>query len=195
MIPTVFIASMETALNTYLSLDPIALKKCRDLSGKKIKVTIENLKITLYIFPQAKGFQLATTYAGEADTEISGTPFGLFKASLTDTEAMQDIHITGDVELGQRFHRLLREIDIDWEEHLATFTGDIIAHQIGSFARATKHWCKKSSQSMQANLSEFLHEEIRLLPPSEELNDFYHNVNELRNDIERLEQRINFIKD
>ncbi|MCK1850929.1 YihY/virulence factor BrkB family protein, partial [Legionella pneumophila] len=27
------------------------------------------------------------------------------------------------------------EIDIDWEGHLAHFTGDVVAHQIGSFVR------------------------------------------------------------
>ena len=43
--------------------------------------------------------------------------------------------MTGDVELGQQVKTLFDEIDIDWEGHLARFTGDVVAFQVGSLFR------------------------------------------------------------
>lgn len=188
--PTIVTASLETAINTYLGMDPHTLNKCRDLAGKVVKVEIGGMGLTLFVLPKAGGIQLLQHYEGIPDAVISGSPFALFKASLTDTEAMQDISITGDVELGQRFHRLLRDMDIDWEEHISKITGDVIAHQLGNIARAAKRFCANTRDSMQANISEFLHEEARHLPPREELEDFYSDVSQTRNDVDRIAQRI-----
>ncbi len=189
------IASLETLLNTYLGMDPLTIEKCRDLTGKVVKIELSGLGLTLFVIPKGDGVQLLQHYAGIPDAVITGSPFTLFKASLTDTKAMQDLNITGDVELGQRFHLLLREIDIDWEEHLSKITGDVIAHQLGNFARGAKQFCANTRKSMQANISEYLHEESRHLPPREELEDFYSDVSQIRNDVERIVRRMEKLKD
>ena len=60
--------------------------------------------------------------------------FKFLPASKARSLFNDKIRISGDIELGQ-LKKLFDEMDIDWEGHLAHFTGDVVAHQIGSLVR------------------------------------------------------------
>jgi len=86
---------------------------------------------------------------------------------------------------------LFDEIDIDWEGHLAHFTGDVVAHQIGSLVREGQAFKERITSSLRRNVTEYLQEEVRLCPPSEELRDFFNDVDDLSLRSERLTAHIN----
>jgi ubiquinone biosynthesis accessory factor UbiJ len=44
---------------------------------------------------------------------------------------------------------------------------------------------------MQLNMTEFLQEELRVVPSKNELDDFFNDVDELRLSVERLQAHIN----
>jgi ubiquinone biosynthesis protein UbiJ len=100
------------------------------------------------------------------------------------------VAISGDTELGHNFGKLLGGLDIDWEEQLSRLTGDLLAHRIGNLARGAARWGKDALEALRQDLPEYLQEEVRLLPGRYEVEEFLTEVDRLRDDLERLEQRV-----
>lgn len=189
-------ATLEKTLNRYLRLDPHTMERMADLSGKVVLIELPDWKLKFYLMPTESGVRLLNHYEGTVDTIIRGTPIALFrlsKTSGTDSKLFSEISITGDVELGQQFRELLHNIDIDWEEQISKFTGDVIGHQIGNMARRFKQWGKETRSSLQQNLTEYLQEEVQLLPPRQEVEDFFSDVKALQHDLARLEATLQHI--
>ncbi len=186
-------AAMETAVNTYLQMDPEALEQFAVFNEKVIAIELEGTGIKLYCLPNKQGITIMSQYQGDADTLISGRPVSMAKlALLNDTQVMfeGEVKISGDVELGQKFKKALENIDIDWEEHLSRVTGDVIAHKTGSAIREMASWWRNNKKHAQTNSREYLQQEVDVLPMSEEVEHLYHGIETLRDDTARIEARI-----
>lgn len=193
-LPQLLIASVETAFNRYLSLDPEALPRLADMEGKIIAIEIKGLNECLYLFPGDDGIMVLSDFDGDADTTLSGTPLALAKLSLSEDAAAVlfsgDVTISGDTRLGHRFKKILAQVDIDWEEQLSKVVGDIAAHQVGNALRGFGQWFDRSKHSMELDAGEYLQEESRLLPARAEIERFIHQVDELRESVDRLQARM-----
>ncbi len=189
-----FTAMLEKALNTAVSLDPETLQRLEAFAGKVIAIELQGFNLTFYLLPAADGFTLLNRYAGEADTTLSGTPLGLAEMALGPDAGRVlfsgEVTIRGDVELGQKFKRLLDDLDIDWEEQLSHLTGDIAAHKLGDLIRATGAWGQQAIGVLGRNTAEYLQQESRDLPTAEEVAAFNQEVDTLRDDVARLDARI-----
>lgn len=186
---------IQTLLNQYISLDPESEKRLTALNGKV--VTIELNMLTGLIFQlhfTAAGIKLKSSDFNKADTVIKGTPISLLHLSLSPDNRKkffaEDVSIEGNIDLGQQVIALFDELEIDWEEYLSRWVGDVPAHNIGRFANKMKKFSKKIRETMLQNINEYTHEEIHLFPPPEELQDFFHDVDILRMDVDRLAARI-----
>jgi ubiquinone biosynthesis protein UbiJ len=189
---------LESLLNQYLSLDPEIAIKLSSLHGKVIAIELSGTGATLFFIPDQNGrLQLLSQFEGDADCTISGTPLNLLRNTLTDSTDSTftgDILIQGNSSLAQEFTQTLKRIDVDWEEQLSRLTGDIIAHQAGTTFRNSSSWVKRNLNSSGLNLQEYLQEELRLLPGELELDNFYRDVDTLREDMDRLSARIQRLK-
>jgi ubiquinone biosynthesis protein UbiJ len=139
---------------------------------------------------------LHSDYGGEADTTIISSPLGLIRLSFLPASKVRSlfndqIKITGDTELGQQVKKLFDELDIDWEGHLAQFTGDVVAYQLGSLFRKGREIKDHAGASLRQNISEYLQEELRFFPPREEIDDFFMDIDEMSLSVERLTARVN----
>lgn len=197
--PVWLLAAVETAVNTWLDMDPEGAAALAELEGRVIGIELRGLDLRFYLLPalgKQAACQVLGRFAGEADAWISGAPLSLLKLGLASGEAARqtlfagDVEIRGDIELGQRFQRLLQRIDIDWEEHLSRLASDVVAHQLGNLARGALRWAGRAGEGLRRDVSEYLREEARLVPVEEEMEDFLDGVDALRSDVERLEQRI-----
>lgn len=101
-----------------------------------------------------------------------------------------DIEVSGDTMLAARLQKLLRELDIDWEDQLAPVMGNLASHQSARAMRGAREWSEKSREQMQETLREYLQEELRILPDHEEAEAFGDRVDELRLRIDRLAARL-----
>lgn len=138
-------------------------------------------------------------YEGKPDTIIHSSPLGLIRLSFLPASKARSlfndkIRLSGDVELGQAVKNLFDELDIDWEGHLAHFTGDVVAHQVGSLFRQGLAFKKQLQESLHLNMSDYLHEELRAFPSREEINDFFNDIDQLALDVERLQAHVNQLK-
>ncbi len=193
-LPQLFIASIETAFNRYLALDPEAFTRLANMEGKIIAIEIKGLNESLYLFPGDDGIMVLSDFDGDADTTLSGTPLALAKLSLSEDAAAVlfsgDVTITGDTRLGHQFKKILAQVNIDWEEQLSRVVGDITAHQIGNALRGFGQWFDRSKHAMELDVGEYLQEESRLLPAKAEIDRFIHQVDELRESVDRLQARV-----
>ena len=82
-------------------------------------------------------------------------------------------------------------INPDIEEELSHFVGDIMANNIVTVSKKTGDWLNNTTDILQKNIKEYLQEEIKLMHSKYEFNVFSKEVSKIRDDIERLEKKIN----
>ena len=193
LLPQAGLAVLEKAMNAALAMDPETLARLGRLEGKVVAVELKGLGVTLFLLPGAEGFRLMGHFEGEPDTTLSGSPLALLRLNRGKPgEGLftGEVKIHGDVELGQRVQRILGGLDIDWEEHLSHLTGDVVAHQVGNLVRGVARWGERAAAGFGRNLTDFLQEERRDLPPRWELEEFLNGVDTLRSDVDRIEARV-----
>lgn len=198
MIKEYTLSALQKALNHALSLDESVSGKIEKLEGKVFEIIISPLNVFFFIIFLDKNIKLAAESAKKADVTIHSSPIGLIRLSILPASKSRSlfndkIKISGDVELGQQLKKIFDELEIDWEGHLAQFTGDVVAHQIGSIFRSGRDFTQKVKNSLQRNVTEYLQEEIRETPSLEEVEDFYKEVDDLTLRMERLAAHINKI--
>ncbi|MBK1707668.1 ubiquinone biosynthesis accessory factor UbiJ [Marichromatium gracile] len=193
-IPDALLAVIEQALNRYIALDPEGQAGFAALEGRIIAIEVKGFGTRVTVLPGQRGLQLFGLYDAEPDCLIHGTPLGLARMGMAERKAAQlisgEVEIEGDTALAQSFSQALAHLDVDWEEQLARVLGDPFAHQLGNRARAAADWRERASETMNANLREYLQEERRLLPTRYEVEAFLEQVDILRDDVERLAARI-----
>ena len=189
--------ALETSINHALKQDPATLEKFASIQGKVIAFEMTDLDLTLYIFPHNEGVQVKYLYEGNADTTLQGNTLAFVNMSFGDaTESFfsGDVRIKGEIELGQRFKRILDKLDLDWEEWLSGYTGDLVAFKAGSLIRSFGSWGKDALKTLELDAREYIQDEGQLSPHSAELEEFTNNISQLRNDTARLEARVSRIQ-
>ena len=187
-------ATLEQLLNQAIRLDPETPRRLAPMHGRVIEIQLTGLAISLYLIPEPNGIQLLSQFEGEPDCTLRGSPLDLTRMRGTRESADQlfsgNVEISGDHRLAQQFGDFLSRLDLDWEEQLSKFTGDLLAHEIGTSARSLFGWAGGQTRTFQQNLQEYLQEELRLTPSRLEIEPFLQDVDRLRDDVERLEARI-----
>ncbi len=193
-IPDALLAVVEQALNRYIELDPEGAAGFAALEGRIIGIELKGFGTRVTIIPSAQRLQLFGGYDAPPDCLIRGTPLGLARMGMAERKETQvikgEVEIEGDTTLAQAFNRALAGLDVDWEEQLARVIGDPFAHQVGTRVRAAARWGQKTSESLTADLQEYLQEEARLLPTRYEIEAFLAQVDILRDDVERAEAHV-----
>ncbi len=146
------------------------------------------------MLPGETGIQILTEFEGEADTTLRGSPLSLFKMGLVSNTASLllkgEVEITGDTRLGHQFKNVFNQMDIDWSEPLAEIVGDGLTFQLQQTGRKWTTWSQDTVSSFSNSVSEYLQEESRDVITETELNIFNDAVDQLRNDVDRLQQKI-----
>ncbi len=185
------LSGVEQSINSLLKMDPAARNRLARHHGRVIALHLRGLELTLYFVPGHDGLlQLLGSIEGEPDCTLSGSPLDLLRSGDKETGAGQlfagHVSITGDTGLAHTFGATLANLDIDWEEQLSRFTGDLVAHQVGRGTRGLASYLAQSKQTLESNLAEYLTEEARLLPHPYEVEEFLDEVDRLKDDTERL---------
>jgi ubiquinone biosynthesis protein UbiJ len=193
-IKPLIIATLESAINHYLSLDDNVSTMLAPLAGKVVAITITPFNETIYLCPTVDSIQCLDYLPQPADTHLTGSlvAFGLMGLSGKPMNALFSGEVTmeGDTNTGRKFQELFDKLDINLEGKLARFTGETVAYNLAEFFRAGKNWSKESLETFKLNATEFLQDETQDLPAKPEAELFYAEVDKLRTDFDRLESRI-----
>jgi ubiquinone biosynthesis protein UbiJ len=183
----------QTLGNRVLRLDPETLKRLGEFDGKLICLRFvrpELPPLELFLWPSEAGFRIETRCDTVPDVTIAASSVVFARLALKRGIASGEMQISGNMELGQKFQRILGQIDIDWEEELAHVTGDVIAHQVGNALRAAQRFGEHAYRTLTQDAAEYLQEEARLLARRERVEQFLSDVDRLRSDVERLAKRL-----
>lgn len=190
---------LEQFANRILRLDRESLQRLGEFEGKVIAIALVRTAGTapdFYLFPSAEGLRLVSNYDGVAHVTLRGDLPTLLRVlidgakSTPELIATRALEIEGDVDLGRRFQRFLEGLDIDWEEQTAGALGDVVAHKLGNVVRGMRSWRRNATQTLSADIAEYLQEESRLLTPARRVEAFLEAVDVLRADVDRLEVRL-----
>ena len=162
------------------------------LEGRSLSLVADGTPFAFTMHVRAGRIDLVEG-AGAADAELSGTPLALLSLAGANGERSLragSVRISGDAEVAQKLRELLRHVQPDAEEELSRVIGDVAAHQVAGFARGLFDWGRRASDTMSTSVAEYLQEEGRDVPTRTELDEFLRDVDTLRNDVDRLEARL-----
>jgi ubiquinone biosynthesis accessory factor UbiJ len=185
--------SCQRLLNRSIQDSAVARRELERLDGESLRIEIDGLALRLIV--SARDGELAMSLGDGANASAALTAGPLELARLAGPGAIGRIGagnatLTGRLEVAEGFAEVFRLVDPDFEEELSRWVGDIAAHRIGSAARGLAAWVRRAVRAVEADLSEYLHEEGRLLPRSAETAEWSEGVDRLRDAVERAEQRL-----
>ena len=185
---------LDQIIRLLLDLDPDGREKLAGLKGKSFCLEVTAPQATLYLTPTDHGLKLASQRDSEPDVTLTGPLSAFIRLARPDSQSnlSADVQISmqGDAEAGQAFGKVLSQLDIDWEEGLSRLVGDIPARKTGNVLRDLNDWATESVELSRTNAAEYLQEEKRLLVTHLAHERFCNDVNDLRADVDRIEQRI-----
>ena len=185
---------LERLIDGALDLDPETRSALAGLSGKVVDVELSgagSLRVRidderLHIGPRDD--------AADADVTIRGAPLSLLRFAFAgDREAQilsEEVSLRGDIALATRLQQIAGRLDIDFEEAFARHLGDAPAHELVRAMRGFGGWLSGTGSALLEDASEYLRHETALTPRRVEVDRFVNDVDDLRDDAERLEARV-----
>lgn len=176
-------------------MDPDAYKYAEPLRGKFIAVFVTGIDLALEIEIADHGVRVTPGSRGEADLTLRGSPADYLTAVAKGggKGAIRDgsIEIEGDADTAAALDALVKNLTVDWEEWIAKWFGDGIARQAGNSGRVITQWVAEAGRSAAWMVGEYLREEKKFTPDERRIERFLVAVDQLRNDVDRLEHRLN----
>ncbi len=185
-------------LNRNISESTPARELCTKLSGTTVAVRVRDTALAAYFVVQDDALNVVASSSEEPDVVITGSIITLARmAGQSGEAAIRDgsLDLTGDAETANQFQQLLSFAKPDVEEELSGIIGDVAAHRLGEIARGVGRWGRGARSTMGANIREYLQEESRDAPSRYEVDKFTADVSALRDDVDRVEARLNRLRD
>jgi len=185
----------EIGGNRLLSMDDQVIEHCCELQGKCVEIHIVDVDLRLFCHPGSWGIRLSLdSPAKPVDATISGRTLALLSLALQEdkisTSIQEGVSINGNAAVAQQMQKIFSELDLDWEETLSHYSGDILAHRIHQQARSAVDWLRQSVHSWAQTSSEYLREESHMSPTQVEFERFQQQVTTLKQDVERTEIKL-----
>lgn len=195
-------ATIETAINQVLLLDPDSAARLQPLNGKRLTVFLDNTPVTLTLVFSQRIDVLAETrdftqVVAELDaqsccvkTSLDQLPALQQSSKLTSLIQEGKLFVEGELNVAQQVSQLFQGLDIDWEEHLSRYTGDVVAHNIFASVRSVNQSLGRLFDNAKAGLANALTEEKDIAVPAIAVAHFSDQVSDLRDDAERFAARL-----
>ncbi len=194
------IGALQRAVAGALALDPTLRVRLNELDGRAVALTLAKPAIRLLARVHSGELRFALAEPSDvADLSVSTDLSSLLQmglARLTGAKpnlGVGKIHISGDAELARQVQHITEKFDPDWDAPIVAALGDVIGFQVARGARKVVSFAKSSLQSFADAGSEYLREESRDVISAAELDGFYDDVDQLRDQVARAEQRISVL--
>lgn len=188
-------ATIENVLNRGLPRSPRAQQLCAELAGRRIAIEAPAMARLLV---ESTGNSLRVSRGAlPADAEVIGGPLSLLAlgGSATGTPLSRgEVEVRGDAQLAQKFQELARLLRPDPEEALSVYIGDVAAHRLGRLARGALDWTRHAAATVLQDVGEYFSHERGDLVSREEGEQFLRGVDALREDVDRLDARLELLQ-
>jgi len=192
--PRAAVAAAEALVNRLLSLDPDRGAGLQRLAGRVIELRFSVPPLRVFVLPEAGRIRLLSGHDGPVDVTLSGSAIAFARLARAGADpsrfSAQGVTLEGNTDVAQDLKHLLDQLDLDWEEWLSGYVGDVAAHAIGNLARSMAAFGREAAGTLGRDAAEYLQEESRILAARHRVESFLHEVDVLRADLDRLEQRV-----
>ncbi|MGH8710539.1 MAG: ubiquinone biosynthesis accessory factor UbiJ [Burkholderiales bacterium] len=178
----------DAALNHLLRGESWAREQLKPFAGKTAHFLVPPFSLLLTV---TSGGEVAKA-AGDAapDAKFILTPPLLLRLIGRDEAAYKQVEITGDSEFAGAIAYVAKNLRWDVAEDLSRIFGDIVAQRMVSTTESFSTWGKQTFDSLSRSFSEYWTEERPLIAKSTHVKQFIAEVDALRDDVERLEKRL-----
>lgn len=194
LISSFVISLAEGFVSQVARLDDTFVARSLVLQDKRLAVhlTSFNLKMTL-CFTSA-GIRILGGFQEDADCRVS-TSLDVLKqlqdpSQITPLIRSGQLALEGDIHIAQQFASLLKETDINWEEHLSRFFGDGMSHRIVTTAHKVLDSFIAGIKTTERVVTEFVQDEAQLSPHPIEAQTFSDDVSALSARVDKLAARM-----
>ena len=191
------LALIEQAVAGAVRSDPRAERRLQALAGRTVEVDVEGTGVRLLVTVTLDGLRLGAADGTPADARVQAPPFTLLRALGEDTSAMLfrgELRTSGDTRLLQDLGDALAALRVDWEGLLAGriggSLGETLAGGLGTAFGRMGAWGRRTRQRAAEDLRDGLQEELRVLAPPAAVADLVGEVDDLREAVDRLSQRV-----
>ncbi len=176
------------ALNHLLRQNAWAVDRLRPYGGKTIRFDLPPFSATLTLIDGGE-FVPAIEHA-IPDATIALKPIAALRRLTGQPMQPDDYRLEGDTELAANVGKVLQQLEWEYEEDLSHLIGDIPAQQLVSFGKRTLQEGRRQAESLAGMFAEYWQEEQPLIAKKRHLEKFSAEVDTLRDDVERLEKRL-----
>jgi len=185
----IFDRGAAKALNHLLERETWARRKLAPFAGEIVELRCEPLPPVRLVIIES-GCTVVAEEHREATLVITAGAGILGAMARGEDHLIRELNVSGNPQLAAEILAMFRYLRWDVEEDLSRVVGDVAAHRIAGAARAFATWQADAGKRLAENLLEYAVEERRLIVTRAEFDDFAANVARLRDDLARLEQRI-----
>lgn len=187
----------EQLVNSVIRSDPHVQKQLSQFAGRRIEIAIDHFPLPISVAVETDGVKFramdGSRFAIPVDARVKGSASTLSHLLLSTQHEQplvnSDLQIEGDAQLVQDMFTMTRRLDIQWEDLLSPFAGDIGTQQLSQAISDAENWAKDSQQRMRGSVDDYLKEELRLFPHSSQLEKFQNSVDNLKLKLDRVEAR------
>ncbi|MDC8445280.1 MAG: ubiquinone biosynthesis protein [Nitrosomonas sp.] len=177
-------------INYALRHENWASKWLLSYEGKSVRIRIPPL-VDLKMIVLANGEFGHSIDDQEADATLSFLPGVLPGLIARDESAYDAIHISGDVLFAEDLITISKNLKPNIEQELGKFIGDIPAHRIAEAGESLFQWHISLFRNISDTFGEYWSEEQPVVVKPNDLRGFAQQTEEIKDDLEMLEIRIN----
>ncbi|MGA2552761.1 MAG: SCP2 sterol-binding domain-containing protein [Burkholderiaceae bacterium] len=181
--------ALPAAINHVLDQEPWAREQLHPHAGKTVLLSVPPFEFRATITDDGR-VRLADR---EAAPNVSlRLPAGAFAtmAARGPRAALREVSLDGDAEFAQVLSLLAQNLRWEFEEDLSHAIGDMAAHRVTRAMRFAAGGLRDAATRLGENVVEYFLEEDRQLVRSQEVEALADLVRDLRDDVARLEKRI-----
>lgn len=200
--PQLALSAIELGINQLLSLDPKTSERLTKLNGKQLAIELKELDNTFVVafsdridllLPEQSVEQQEQQWDCKITLSIMSAKELQDPSRITQLIKQDKLDVQGDMQIAQDFSALVKELDIDWEEHLSQYTGDVLAHHLIKTGRQVHNSAKAQLQKIANVISQGALEEKKIAAPAVAVVHHADQVHQTRADVERLQSRVDLI--
>jgi len=192
---TLLVKASESAMRQGMQLAGVTSQHLAPMAGRVLKLEITDLKTDLWLICGDSQWWLATADQGIADVTLTGSLGALVETarSMTDPTSalvLVGLEVRGSVGVLQTLQRLLRDLDLDWQDALSQAIGPIPANLIIRTLRAARDQLSMSRTLAKRQLQDTLQAEHSPVIPVTTYQGTKDRVTMLSRQLERMDARL-----
>ncbi len=190
------INALQNSINFALNQDPQKSHILELTKYKKLQVIITDWNMQCIFSPEKNSITVIEKLEPEItpDCILSGKLFDLISLSFSDNAQRviqaKKVEQTGDLHVLQDYQAAIKAFKVDLPEQIKNTLGPSLTQIFISPVKSITSWLSGSFNSTKKDVKEYAQEESNFIPPTEEVKDFFDDVQELSLKLDRLNAQI-----